>query len=83
MWMDVYLKFADEADFLANMPVNWQVEAAEDHATDVLGVVYRDDTGEPKPGFLVNLRLREDTPLPAELQGYAVAAPAHPARVFA
>lgn len=83
MWTDYYLKFADEAEFAAHMPEELMLPASESHATDIVGILYNMETYQPLPGYHVNLRLREGTPLPAALETYSLPAPALPKRVFA
>ncbi|RYD50584.1 MAG: hypothetical protein EOP52_13815 [Sphingobacteriales bacterium] len=81
MWNDHYLKFADDADFNAHMPKALLGES-ETHATDVVGVLYRNDTNAALEGYHVNLRLKNGTPLPAALETFEIAPPAYPKRVF-
>lgn len=83
MWTDYYLKFEDEAEFLAAMRDFYKAEASENHATDVVGTLFRFDTHEALEGFHVNLRLRAGTSLPSAVAGFVIATPAHPKRVFA
>ncbi|TKW60461.1 MAG: hypothetical protein DI628_06025 [Blastochloris viridis] len=83
MWTDYYLKFSSYEHYYQTMPENLQVEASHTHATDVIGTLYHHETFEPLQGFHVNLRLSEDTDLPAELQSFALPQPALPKRVFA
>lgn len=71
-YTDHFLTFPDEATFSAMPAVNGEV--------DVLGTLYRDDTGEASAGFHVNVRTRDA--LPAEWQAFEIERPANPKRVF-
>jgi len=83
MWKDYYLKFNSYEDYYETMPPDLQLEASHTHATDILGTLYHQETFEPLQGFHVNLRLREDIPLPPGLESVSLAKPAFPKRVFA
>lgn len=83
MWTDYFLKFPTYEHYYQTMPEEWQTEASETHATDVIGTLYRNDTFAPLEGFHVNLRLKQGISLPANLQPYNLPAPALPKRVFA
>ncbi len=83
MWIDYYLKFASYEAYYSTMPEHLQEQASETHATDVIGTLYQLETFEPLQGFHVNLRLREDIPLPPVLESASLSKPAFPKRVFA
>lgn len=83
MWTDYYLKFPSYEAYYTAMPENLQHQASETHATDTIGTLYHHQTYEPLPGFHVNLRLTETTPLPTVLEPYNLPKPALPKRVFA
>lgn len=83
MWDDYYLKFADEVEYGAHMPAEWQVPASAAHAVDVVGTLYRTDTYAALEGFHVNLRLVAGMILPEVLAPFALPEPEMPKRVFA
>jgi len=83
MWTDYYLKFTNYENYSQTMPEALQTEASKSHATDVIGTLYRTDTFAPLDGFHVNLRLRNGTPLPPELEPFSLPTPTIPKRVFA
>lgn len=83
MWTDYYLKFSSYEHYYETMPQPLQLDASHHHATDVIGTLYHNETYQPLPGFHVNLRLRQGTPLPAQLEPLALPTPAYPKRVFA
>jgi hypothetical protein len=74
MWHDYYLRFSDEAAYLAAMPptLRW---SGPNHAEDVLGPINT-------MNYHINLRLREQD-LPPELAEYQLATPVFPQRVWA
>ncbi|RYG61597.1 MAG: hypothetical protein EON60_02965 [Alphaproteobacteria bacterium] len=71
--MDVYLRFADEAEF-AEVLTSDMLEPTATWACDVIGVL------EGTAFYHVNVRVRG--PLPALLEPYVIAAPLHPKRCF-
>lgn len=83
MWTDYYLKFTSYEHFYETMPQHLQPEASHTHATDIIGTLYHNETYQPLPGFHVNLRLAEGTPLPEVLQAFSLPKPTLPKRVFA
>ena len=83
MWTDHYLKFTDANQFEQSMPEHLVIEASETHATDIIGTLFHNATFAPLEGFHVNLRLRQGTPLPPQLEPFALPTPAYPKRVFA
>lgn len=84
MWTDYFLKFENEAEWLAVAPQDCNPQEMD---IQVYGIFYRDDTPEgqepvARPGYHVNLRLR-GIELPESLKPFAIEAPEHPARVYA
>ena len=88
MWTDYYLKFNDREALMAALPPAWIEDGAPVLATftmalDVVGTVYRDDTGEELPGYHVNLRLKDEAELPPEMAPALLETPEIRKQVFA
>lgn len=87
MWTDYYLKFDDEAAFMAVGATcglvgdEGVIEASMNHALDVVGVLYGLE-GTPVAGWHINLRLAEELELDEGLAAYLIEEPEFPKRVF-
>lgn len=91
-YTDYYLKFASKEEYESAMPEELKSPAGQNHAVDVIGIIYHDGTydenGEtispptPIDGYHVNLRM-VNAPLPESLVAYTIEAPSTPKRVWA
>lgn len=75
---DYYLTFTDEQTYLT-LSENVQLPNS---SVDVIGILYFIETGEPKKGYHVNLRLSTEDEFPEVYSEYLIEAPKYPKRVW-
>jgi len=81
MWEYIYLKYTDEAAWLAAMAA--LPPLSDTHiALDVVGTLC-DLQGMPIEGWHVNVAVRDDYVMPENLATAVIPAPAFPKRIFA
>lgn len=77
----IFLRFPNEATFLAAAAPYTSDEGINIPNLDIIGTIYTDeeDNPQPLPGYHVNML----GPVPQEFRPFVIRRPKHPIRVFA